>query len=135
MTLNHTQMDTLVFGEFLSKSETFNRSLVPDGTRPSRSRPSSPASPCSTARSHSRKCHRLLVQCGTAESGHSGLCNLETLRGTREPGRGSGKRGEVREKTEDCVYVWASNAHITIVLWGNMSDLACGTKYKIPPQL
>lgn len=107
MKLNHMQMDTLVFSESLSKSEMFNCSLVPGGTRPSRSRPSSPASPCSTARSHNRTCHRLLVQCGTAESGHSGLCNLKMLRGTREPGRGSGKRGEMRTETDDCVNVWA----------------------------
>lgn len=66
------------------KYETLH--LVPDGTRPIRSHPSFPVSPCSTARSRSRKCRPLTVQCGTAGSGHSGLCSLKMPRATAEPG-------------------------------------------------
>lgn len=61
--------------------------LVPDETRPSRSHLASPASPCSTARSRSRKCRPPPAPCGTAESGRSGPCSLGTLPTTRGPGK------------------------------------------------
>jgi len=64
---------------------TFSCTSVPGGTRPSHSHPLSPASPCSTGGSHSRRWRPLPAQCGTAGSGHSGPCSLETLRETRAP--------------------------------------------------
>lgn len=60
---------------------------LPDDSHPSHSHPLSPALPCSRAKSHSRKCRPLSAQCGTAGSGHSGPCSLETPQETEESDR------------------------------------------------
>lgn len=57
---------------------------LPGDPRPSHSHPSSPALPYNRAKSRSRKCRPLSARCGTAGSGHSGPCSLETLQEIKE---------------------------------------------------
>lgn len=112
-----------------------NCPVVPDGTRPSRSRPSSPAWPCNTARSRSRRCRPLSVQCGTAGSGHSGLCSLEMLRGTREPCKERQKKRkrkkekkkskEKEQRKKNWAYSWALILFVMLLVINTIATFSC----------
>ena len=90
-------------------SWTLNCPLVPDETRPSHSHPWTLALLCNTAASRSRRCRPLSARCGTAGSGHSGLCSLETLRGTTEPSK-------ARQRRKIIIFVIRVGVHILSVM-------------------